>query len=49
MSSLASEAGVPVTVYGAKETNHRRVNSEIGLPDNPVTQAVYDFIDGALK
>lgn len=47
--AVLKEAGVPVIVYGAKETNHRRVNSEIGLTDNPVTQAVYDFIDGALK
>lgn len=42
-------AGVPVTVYGGRDTTHGRINADIGKPDDPGTKAVFEFVDGVLK
>src|SRR5499426_1440115 len=39
LGNVLKEAGVPVTVFGAKETTHNKVNADIGLPDDPATKA----------
>lgn len=46
---VLKEAGIPVTVFGAQETTHTRINTELGLPDNPATKALFDFVDESLK
>jgi hypothetical protein len=38
-----------VIVFGAKETTHTRIDAELGLPSDPVTQAVFDFVADAMK
>jgi acetyl esterase/lipase len=43
------DAGVPVKNFGARETNHNRINAELGLPDDPATKALFEFIETALK
>ena len=42
-------AGVPVTVYGARESTHNKINADLGAPDDPGTKAVFTFVGGALK
>lgn len=42
-------AGVPVNVFGARESTHNKINADIGLPDDPGTKALFEFIDEALK
>jgi acetyl esterase/lipase len=42
-------AGVPVTVFGARETTHTKVNADLGKPDDPATKAVFEFLDKALR
>ena len=49
MGAVLKEAGVPVTVFGAKETNHTRINAELGMPDDPSTKSLFDFVGEALK
>ncbi len=49
LGSVLKEAGVPVTVFGAKETTHNKVNADIGLRDDPATKALFEFLDKALK
>lgn len=49
LGAVLKEAGIPVTVFGAKETNHTRINAELGRPDDPWTKALFEFVDGALK
>jgi acetyl esterase/lipase len=49
LSSVLKEAGVPVKLYGAQESSHNRINAEIGVPDNPGTKAMFEFVAGALK
>lgn len=44
LGAVLKEAGIPVTVFGARETNHNRLNNEIGLPDDPATAALVQFL-----
>jgi acetyl esterase/lipase len=49
LGNVLKDAGVPVTVFGARETNHNRLNANLGLPDDPATRALFEFLDKALK
>jgi arylformamidase len=39
------QAAVPVTMYGKSDSNHSRLNDDLGLPDDPATQQLYEFLD----
>lgn len=43
------EAGVAATVVAAEGKTHGTINSDLGLPDDKPTKAVFDFLDGVLK
>lgn len=43
------EAGVSAKVVAAEGKTHGTINSELGLPDDKPTQAVWEFLDGVLK
>lgn len=49
LGSVLKESGIPATVFGAKETNHNKLNANLGQPDDPATAALYEFVDAALK
>lgn len=49
LGAVLKEAGIPATVYGAKDTNHTKVNANLGLPDDPATRAMFEFVAKALK
>ncbi len=49
LGAVLKDAGLPVTVFGAKETNHTRINAELGQPEDPPTKALFDFVGEALK
>ncbi len=49
LGTVLKDAGLPVTVFGAKETNHTKINENLGLPDDPSTMALFDFVAEALK
>jgi acetyl esterase/lipase len=49
LGNVLKEAGVPVTVFGAKETTHTKINADLGKPDDPATAALFEFLDKALK
>ena len=42
-------ADVPVTVFGAKETTHTKINADFGKSDDPGTTALFAFVEKALK
>jgi len=48
LNSVLNDAEVPVTLYGGKDTSHNKINDRIGLPDDPGTMALLDFVDGVL-
>ena len=43
------EAGVPVTVFGARETTHSKLNADLGKPDDPATKALVKFLETVVK
>jgi arylformamidase len=49
LGAVLKDSGIPTTVYGAKETNHTRINAEIGNSDDPVSKVLFDFVAQALK
>jgi acetyl esterase/lipase len=49
LGNVLKEAGVPVTLFGARETTHNKLNADLGRPDDPATKALFAFVDQALK
>ncbi len=44
LGSVLKEAGVPVKLFGAKDTSHVKLNDDLGLPDDPATKALDEFV-----
>ena len=38
-------ADIPVTAYGKGDSNHSRLNDDLGEPEDPATQELYRFLD----
>ena len=49
LGNVLKEAGIPVTVFGARETTHTKINADLGKPDDPATKALFEFLGNALK
>jgi arylformamidase len=49
LANVLKEASIPVTVFGAKETTHTKINADLGLPDDPATKTLLEFVGEALK
>ncbi len=49
LGNVLKDAGIPVTVFGARETNHNKLNANLGQPDDPATKALFEFVGKALK
>jgi CubicO group peptidase (beta-lactamase class C family)/acetyl esterase/lipase len=46
LANVLKDAGLPATVFGARETTHSKVNADLGKPDDPATKALFKFLDG---
>jgi acetyl esterase/lipase len=49
LGNVLKDAGVPVTVFGGRETTHNKINADLGLPQDPATKALLEFLGKALK
>ncbi len=49
LAGVLKKAGVPVTVFGARESTHNKINDDLGVPDDPGTKAMFAFVGEALK
>jgi acetyl esterase/lipase len=49
LGNVLKDAGVPVRVFGARETTHGKISADLGLPDDPATKALFGFLGKALK
>ncbi len=49
LGNVLKSADVPVTVFGAKETTHTRINADLGRPDDPATIALFAFVEKVSK
>jgi CubicO group peptidase (beta-lactamase class C family) len=46
LANVLKDAGLPATVFAARETTHTRINADLGKPDDPTTRAMFDFLQG---
>jgi arylformamidase len=49
LGAVLKAADIPTTVFGAKDTTHSKINEDLGLPDDPATAAVSEFVGQALR
>jgi acetyl esterase/lipase len=49
LGNALKASGIPVTVFGARETTHSKINADLGKPDDPTTKALIGFLDKALR
>ena len=45
LEAVLKEAEIPAKAYGKRDSNHSRLNNELGVPDDPATQELYQFLD----
>jgi arylformamidase len=44
LGAVLKDAGVSVRVFGAKDSEHSKLNNDLGLPDDPATKALDEFV-----
>jgi acetyl esterase/lipase len=49
LGAVLKAAGVSAKVFGAKETNHNKLNANLGVEGDPSTKELYEFVAMALK
>jgi arylformamidase len=49
LASVLKGAGIAAKVFGARESTHNKINDNLGLPDDPGTKALFEFVGEALK
>ncbi|MBL9115672.1 MAG: alpha/beta hydrolase [Verrucomicrobiaceae bacterium] len=49
LNDVLKRSGVRSTAFGAKDTNHSKLNDDLGLPNDPATAALDDFVKSILK
>jgi acetyl esterase/lipase len=45
LEAALKAADVPVRVFGAEETTHRKLNENLGRADDPATKELFNFLD----
>lgn len=45
LEAVLKAAGIPVKAYGKADTNHGRLNDELGTPGDPATEEFINFLD----
>ena len=45
LESVLKAVGVPAKAFGKRDTNHSRLNDDLGKPDDPATDELYQFLD----
>ncbi|EDY17004.1 putative para-nitrobenzyl esterase [Chthoniobacter flavus Ellin428] len=49
LAKALKSAGVSVKVFGAKDTDHSKLNNNLGVEGDPATKELFEFVDQALK
>ena len=47
--TVLKDSGIPVTLYAGKDTNHSKLNDDLGLPDDPATAVLEKFVAQVLQ
>ena len=48
LAKALEAAGIPAKVYAAKGKTHTTLDAGLGLPDDPATKVLFEFLDGVL-
>jgi len=49
LAAVLKASEIPTIAFGAKDTNHTKLNDTLGVPGDPATKALDDFVAGLLK
>jgi acetyl esterase/lipase len=49
LEAALKSCGIPAKRLAARQTDHSKLNESLGLPDDPPTQALFEFVAEALK
>ena len=49
LRNVLRDAGIPATVFAARETTHAKLSADLGKPDDPATKALFEFLGKVLK
>jgi acetyl esterase/lipase len=49
LSAVLKEAGVAVRTFGAKDTNHKKLNDDLGTEGDAATKALFEFVGDVAK
>lgn len=49
LGAVLKEHEIPVTLFGARETNHNRLNANLGEAADPATHELLEFVAAALR
>src|SRR5437899_688224 len=49
LEAVLKGAGIPTKRFAARQTDHSKLNESLGLPDDPPTKALFEFVADALQ
>ena len=49
LADVLKKSSVPVTLFGKRDSNHSRLNNDLGKPDDPATEKLFAFLDNLTK
>ncbi|MFN0054254.1 MAG: alpha/beta hydrolase [Planctomycetales bacterium] len=49
LASVLRGEGISANLFGGKETTHGKINADLGLPEDPGTKALFEFVANGLK
>jgi arylformamidase len=49
LEAVLKDTGIPARRFAARDTDHSKLNENLGLPDDLPTKALFEFVDEALK
>ncbi|AMV32997.1 Carboxylesterase [Pirellula sp. SH-Sr6A] len=49
LDAVLKEAGISSTLFGAKDSEHSKLNNDLGVPDDPASEALKKFIAADAK
>ncbi len=49
LGAVLKAAGIPATVFGKADSNHSRLNDDLGKPEEPATRELYRYLDALTR
>ncbi len=49
LGAVLKASGIPARVFGARDTDHVKLNDNLGTPGDPATAALWEFVAGNIK